>query len=263
MTFDFTRAVRMHGACWAIAMCVVGALGCDRLPGKPKPRETAAALDTPAGFAGFYAEKCAGCHGVDGTHGPARPMRDAAYLAAVPAEAMLSILRDGIAGTRMPGFGGNRVGATDDAALAQFIKGMNNAWASSAHGAPTIKWSQPVGTGDLAHGRQLFDERCLGCHARTIAAGATLAPGSGGSVTDVFYLRLVSDQHLRTSILFGRADTGMPGAAGPFRAADGTVVAGTLSETDIADLVSYLAELRGGKLLNSSSTTQEAKGGAR
>jgi hypothetical protein len=76
-------------------------------------------------------------------------------------------------------------------------------------------------------------------------------------------LRLVSDQHLRTSILFGRADTGMPGAAGPFRAADGTVVAGTLSATDIADLVSYLAELRGGKLSNSSSTTQEAKGGAR
>jgi hypothetical protein len=55
----------------------------------------------------------------------------------------------------------------------------------------------------------------------------------------------------------------MPSAAGPFRAADGTVVAGTLSTTDIADLVSYLAELRGGKLSNSSSTTQEAKGGAR
>ncbi len=237
------------------ACCCFVTVACDRLPGKPPIRAAAAAVDTPEGFATYYALSCAGCHGADGTKGPARPMRDAAYLAAVPEDSLIAIVRDGVQGTRMPGFSSD----TDEATLARFVQTMRVQWGgdgTSPSGAAAvlaidpangIAWQHVAGSGDARRGAELFETRCVGCHPRATTIDDR---STAGSVTDRFYLKLVSDQHLRTSILFGRSDlsastAAMPGARGPFRGADGRSDASALSAADVDDLVAYLSSLRG------------------
>ena len=245
----------------ALTIALASLAACDQLPGKPALRVAPPTLDTAAGFAGFYSENCAGCHGADGTQGPARPMRDAVYLAAVPDDAMFNMLRNGIEGTRMPGFGGNRITAVDDAALTAFVKGMRTAWGNASATAPTnIAWAHQPGKADAEHGRELFDARCVSCHPRTQPVGSSATVS--GSVTDPFYLRLVSDQHLRTSIVFGRNDrngrndpngrndakAAMPAANGPFPTTAGQPALASLTAANVDDLVAYLASLRGSGL---------------
>ena len=247
----------------ALTIALASLAACDQLPGKPALRVAPPTLDTAAGFAGFYSENCAGCHGADGTQGPARPMRDAVYLAAVPDDAMFNMLRNGIEGTRMPGFGGNRITAVDDAALTAFVKGMRTAWGNASATAPTnIAWAPQPGKADAEHGRELFDARCVSCHPRTQPVGSSATVS--GSVTDPFYLRLVSDQHLRTSIVFGRNDlnsapANMPSAAGPFQDGNGQRVDGALSSSDVDDLVAYLSGLRSSPLYAPPTSAAQSK----
>ena len=214
-----------------VCLLVLGA-GCEQLPGKPALRVPAPTLDTAAGFTAFYADRCAGCHGVDGTHGPARPLRDGAYLASIPEVSLLAILRDGESGTRMPGFGGTAITGVSDDALRAFIAGLKTAWMPKTAQPSAVPWLQASITGDVALGEKLFADHCASCHTNT------------SNIQDPFYLRLVSDQHLRTSIVFGRSDLGMPGAAGPFQASDGAKVNAVLSANDVDALVAFLAKQR-------------------
>lgn len=66
------------------------------------------------------------------------------------------------------------------------------------------------------------------CHGK----GAKIGP-----VTDPSYLALVSDQNLRTSIIVGRPDFGMP----DWRFVN---LGHALSDQDILDIVAYLISLR-------------------
>ena len=66
------------------------------------------------------------------------------------------------------------------------------------------------------------------CHGK----GAKIGP-----VTDVSYLSLVSNQNLRTSIIAGRPDLGMP----DWRFLN---LGHALTDQDISDIVAYLASLR-------------------
>ena len=75
-------------------------------------------------------------------------------------------------------------------------------------------------------------EVCAGCHG---------ADGGGGakarSVVDPSYLALVSDQHLRTTVIAGRADVGMPDWRGQ-------IAGRTLAPQEISDVVAWLARKR-------------------
>lgn len=241
--------------------------GCDiydDLPGRPAPNPApVAAANTPDGFERIWAARCAGCHGADGVLGAARPMKDAAYLASIPRSELVAVIRDGTPGTRMPAFGGNAVDPIPPDELEKFVDGMIAVWGPSDSGAnpdPSrgIPWRHEPGTGDAARGATLFEANCRSCHPSSLAADATLQDGASGSVTDPFYLRLVSDQHLRSSIVFGRADLGMPGAAGPFRGPDGKTVDRTLDADEVADLVAYMASFR-----KQWPSTDEREDGAR
>ncbi len=235
----------------SLALLSVLCASCDQLPGKPAPRAKPIDVTTVAGFQSYYATNCSGCHGVNGAQGPARPLTDASYLASVPADAMLAMLRDGIAGTRMPGFGTHSIGGvealggTTDAQLQAFITPMNSQWGASNAVASTIPWKQTAGLGDASRGASTFATHCLVCH--------TQDDTTAGSVTDRFYLRLVSDQHLRTSIVFGRNDrndakAAMPAANGPFPTTAGQPALASLTAANVDDLVAYLASLRGSGL---------------
>jgi mono/diheme cytochrome c family protein len=82
--------------------------------------------------------------------------------------------------------------------------------------------------GNPDSGRKLFLRNCFMCHG----PGAKVGP-----VADPTYLSLVSDQMLRTSIIVGRPDLGMP----DYRSLK---LGKPLADQDIADLVAFLASKR-------------------
>jgi cytochrome c553 len=110
------------------------------------------------------------------------------------------------------------------------VDGIEKNWAKPGQfqGVTLPSYSGNGETGDPVHGKKLFGRACFMCHG----PGAPI-----GSITDPTFLQLVSNQLLRTSIIEGRADLGMP----DYR----TVNLGhALSDQDITDLVAYLASLR-------------------
>jgi mono/diheme cytochrome c family protein len=114
--------------------------------------------------------------------------------------------------------------------ITALVDGIEKNWAKPVNLAAVTAPSYSAGnaTGDPAHGKRLFARDCFMCHGK----GAPI-----GSVTDPNVLALASDQYLRTSILFGRVDFGMPN----FRALN---LGHALSDQDVADLVAYLASMR-------------------
>ena len=95
--------------------------------------------------------------------------------------------------------------------------------------------ASPVSSGNAAsvdRGRAVFAAACAGCHGQD-GRGSP----KGGAVADPSYLALVSDQHLRTTVIAGRSDLGMPdwrldGAATP------------LTPQQISDVVAWLVAQR-------------------
>ena len=252
----------------SIVLASLALAGCDiydDLPGRPPPNPApVAAADTPDGFRRIWDGRCAGCHGADGVLGAGRPMNDPAYLAAIPKAEMIRVIRDGVPGTRMPAFGGIAVDPIPADELDGFVDGMMAVWGPGPEGLKNpasagLGWKHEAKGGDVDRGATLFDANCRSCHPSALPAeGAPADRLVVGSVEDPFYLRMVSDQHLRSSIVFGRADLGMPGAAGPFRGPDGKAVDKALDDDEAADLVAFLASLRGGW-----PTTDEREDGAR
>jgi cytochrome c oxidase cbb3-type subunit 3 len=233
------------------ASLTVGVVACDDLPGKPPPNPAPViSVATTAGFEGMWAERCSGCHGADGQLGAGLPMRNAEYLNAVPDDDMFSMIRNGVPSSRMPGFGGDAIGGVSDEIIRDFITGMHVTWGESekSNDSLGLPWKSTGTGGDVASGATVFAAKCAACHpgeqVAPTQAGTTPDQLIAGSVTDPFYLRLISDQHLRSNIVFGRKDLGMPGAAGPFRGPDGGEVTSPLTATDVADLVAFLASKR-------------------
>src|SRR5438874_1607449 len=69
---------------WVVVLMLLGLSGgCDSMPGKPTPEERWTAAAEVTDFSQLYAANCAGCHGVNGRFGAARPLNDSIYLALV------------------------------------------------------------------------------------------------------------------------------------------------------------------------------------
>jgi cytochrome c oxidase cbb3-type subunit 3 len=195
-------------------------------------------------FSSLYGQNCAGCHGADGKNGPARPLHDPVFVAYMPADHIKLVIENGRTGTPMPPFGRAQGGPLDEGQVDAIVKGIES-------------WGKPIGaipsytaatTGDPHNGAKLFAQNCFMCHAK----GAAVGP-----VTDTAYLTLVSDQSIRSSIVTGRPDLGMP----DWRHLH---MGKALSDQEITDLASYLASLRPanpGSDANRSSGTSSTIGG--
>jgi cytochrome c oxidase cbb3-type subunit 3/ubiquinol-cytochrome c reductase cytochrome c subunit len=86
--------------------------------------------------------------------------------------------------------------------------------------------------GDRERGKAVFATACAGCHGGDGRGGP-----KAGAVADPSYLALVSDQHLRTTVLAGRADLGMPDWRGYIQGR-------ALAPGEISDVVAWLAAQR-------------------
>jgi cytochrome c oxidase cbb3-type subunit III len=227
------RAPGGLGSVGVTMLLACGLVGCDILPGKPSARageETSSAQ--VMSFDALYGRQCAGCHGRVGHLGAARPLNDPVYLALVPAARLRQIIAEGVPGTAQPAFATSAGGALTDAQIDALVQGVVGAWArSDATQSLTIP-PYAAKRGDPERGSAVYAVACAGCHGADGRGGP-----EAGSIADPSYLALVSDQHLRTTVIAGRADLGMPDWRGyiPGRA---------LAPEEVSDVVAWLVAQR-------------------
>ena len=186
-------------------MLLMAAIGCN-LPGKPTPADIVPRPTDVLDPVVLYKQNCAGCHGAEGTHGPAPPIGDPVYLAIVDDQTLKTTISKGRNGTPMSAFAQKEGGMLTDEQVNAIIRGIRERWskpnALSGVTAPPYAAKAP---GNAQDGEAVYASFCASCHG----TGGKGGP-KAGSVTDGAYLSLISDQGLRTIVITGRPDFGAP-----------------------------------------------------
>jgi len=214
------------------------------MPGKPvAPQVDRGDPASVHGFDALWSTNCQGCHGADGTWGPARPLNDPLYQSLVTDDWLRSTISDGISGTLMPPHAVRNGGWMTDEQIDEVVSGMRTHWATTppsyaADSPAIIDWKGPAGNVD--RGQKTFNTYCSACHGEN-GVGAM-----AGSPIDSAFLALASDQMIRATIVCGRPDVGMPdwqgnlnGKAVPQR--EGLT---PLTTSQVADLLAWLTSHR-------------------
>ena len=228
---------------------------CDQLPGKPTPEERWKPATEVTDFSQLYAGNCSGCHGADGRLGAAHPLNDPIYLALVSDGTLRAMIAQGVPGTSAPAFaqqaGGNLTGKQIDV----LVEGMRSRWGKAENFKnvvlPPYSLRDAIaagsGPGDSQRGAVAYQTYCAQCHGKDGSGGP-----KGGSLIDPAYLALVSDQALRTAVIAGRSDLGMP----DWRA---NIPGRPMSPQEISDVVAWLASHRQAELLSSVTQSKERR----
>jgi cytochrome c oxidase cbb3-type subunit III len=225
------RLARLAVGVWLVAAAVVLA-GCDSLPGKPKPGAHEVLPHEVVAFDALYTSYCSGCHGRDGLLGAARPLNDPVYLALVPKARLRQVIAEGVPGTSQPAFAQRHGGDLTDEQIDALLDGLARTWGRPDAARDAALPPYAAAAGDVERGEKVYRTACASCHGADGNGGP-----KGGPVVDASYLALVSDQGLRTTVIAGRPDLGMP----DWRA----YVAGQpLTPQQVSDIVAWLVAQR-------------------
>jgi cytochrome c oxidase cbb3-type subunit III len=228
------------------ATLVACALGCGAdLPGKPNPEDRPQTPAEVTDFSVLFARNCSGCHGADGTLGPAPPLNDPLFLAIVPDEVLRDVITRGRSGTPMPAFSRRLEGALTDEQIEIVAAGLKRHWKVDPRAPAELppyaiaKTDTPPAAAAIERGEQVFAQACALCHGEN---GEGSGEGeSPGRINDPALLTLFSDQVLRRIVITGRPDLGMPTFVGTDgRDSDFK----PLTSEQIDDLVALLAHWR-------------------
>lgn len=204
--------------------------GCDWMPGKPQSQDRwkpdTANLDFPT----LYQSQCGGCHSRDENPSAARRLTDPVYRALVPEETFRKVVTEGIPGTLMPGFTPEAGGLLTSEQIDLLVKSLLAGAENDRAGLTLPPYQAPPG--DLNRGVEAYATFCAHCHGSDGKGGP-----NGGSVVDPNYLALVSDQGIRTTVIAGRPDLGMP----DWRR---YVPNRPMSDQEIADVVAWIVSHR-------------------
>jgi mono/diheme cytochrome c family protein len=199
---------------------------CDA-PGRSAAQVRAIRPSEVANFDELFSQNCSGCHGKAGqgalTVGIGRPI----YLAIADDATIRRTIEEGRPGTPMPAFSQRAGGMLTAAQIEVLVRGIRN-WSTPGtfdhENLPSYASSQG---GNPAHGREVFATACSSCHGPDGRGARTIADNS--------YLALVTDQHLRTLIIVGMPNLGMP---------DWRTHSKPLADADVTDLTAWLASQR-------------------
>ncbi|HMH13036.1 MAG TPA: c-type cytochrome [Edaphobacter sp.] len=191
-------------------------------------------------FSTLYKTNCSACHGENGKNAAAISLSNPVYLAVAGEDHLRDVIAKGVPNALMPPFARSAGGMLTDQQVTILAQGMIHAWGKpnllATQNAPPYSSTLP---GDVARGQQAFATFCARCHGPTgegNMADAKRTSGKIGSIVDPSYLALISDQYLRSNIIAGRPDQGMPDwrsdAAQP------------MTDQQITDIVTWLASKR-------------------
>jgi cytochrome c oxidase cbb3-type subunit 3/ubiquinol-cytochrome c reductase cytochrome c subunit len=225
-----------HPIALASAACLLLALTGCKAPGKPGPAEPRP--DQVTDFAKLYKQNCAACHGDEGKRGLAVSLSNPVYITLAGKDAIREATANGGPGKLMPAFAKSHGGTLTDAQIEVLVDGIVQRWghAQLLAGQNSPSYAATL-TGDATAGKAAYATYCARCHAaegteKTHVAKTHVA----GPIDDANYLALISDQGLRTAILAGRSEEGMPDWRG--------IAPAPLTDQQVTDIVAWLATLR-------------------
>jgi len=211
-----------------LALCAASMLAvasCDA-PGRQAAEIVVSRPADITDFQVLYSQNCSGCHGMNGqgalTVGIGRPV----YLAIADDALIRKTIEEGRPGTPMQAFA-QKAGMLTGAQIDILVHGIRT-WANpGAFANAKIPAYAASGPGGAARGAELFKASCASCHG----------PNGRGAraIADPSYLVLVTDQHVRTVLIVGMPNLGMPDWRGHPT---------PLTDTDLGDLVAWLAAQR-------------------
>jgi len=201
---------------------------CDQLPGRPKEADRWKPPEATKNFVDLYNTHCLACHSNGKTIGASIAMNNPLYLSVLPKEVLRKVISEGVPETTMPGFSKADGGDLTNEQINILVDGIT-AWGEREATTDLPPYSAPLG--DVRRGAAEFTQHCASCHGKD---------GTGekaGSVVDGTYLSLVTNQYLRSVVIAGRPELGMPN----YR----EVVPETPMNPDqIADVVAWLVSHR-------------------
>ena len=218
--------------CYATAGC--------NAPGKPKVQSESLRPEDILDFATLYKQNCAGCHGNNGKNGAALSLANPVYLATAGFDNIRRLTASGVSGTSMPPFGKLAGGMLTDQQIITLAKGMVDTWGrpdtNVGHPPPYTSSTAP----DPVSGRTSFSIYCARCHGVDGTGIDTQKGMQTGSIVDPAYLALVSNQNLRSTIIAGQPEQGMPDWRSDLSGPDGRA----MTDQEITDVVAWIASHR-------------------
>jgi mono/diheme cytochrome c family protein len=215
-------------------------IGCDRIHGRPGPGPDVTRPEEVLNFSTLYINNCAACHGVGGKNGAAISLANPVYLSLAGEQNIERVISNGVPNRLMPPFAQSAGGMLTERQVAVIAQGLLSEWKRSevitTQSVPTYSATLP---GNTEGGQQAFLGSCARCHGAA-GEGSFGNPKTGGgrmgSIVDPTYLALISDQYLRSIIIAGRPDQGMPDWRGDS--------VQPLTDQQVTDIVAWLGSKR-------------------
>jgi cytochrome c oxidase cbb3-type subunit 3/ubiquinol-cytochrome c reductase cytochrome c subunit len=189
-------------------------------------------------------------------HGPSTPLASPVYQALVDDATLRRVVSQGLPGSMMPAFSKSFGGELTDAQVDAIVHGIRADWykANALAGANLPPYADD-GKGSVKAGEQVYANNCANCHG---PAGGKI--GEAGSVLNPAFLSLVVPQTLRTTVIVGRPDLGMP----DWRDQKDT----PMTAQDVSDVVAFLVAQKPSAPPQTAVTTPaqgaaKTRGGAR